>query len=462
MSTLAPAATQTPPADRPVWRAVLALAWPALLQNWLVLAVNLSDRLLAGAFQDLDADAQAATQAAQTTAGYLHWFLSCSPVLVTVGATALVAHLVGAGQRRRANRVLHQALLLGAVLGVAGCAGGLALLSPALHLLGLRGDTAAYAADYLRPLLWQLPVQMLGLIGIACLVGAGDTRTGLFVLGGVALINLALAWLFFGPLGLGFVGIAVGTAVSQALGGLAVLAVLLRGRAGLQLRLRLLRPSAPLMARLLRVSVPAAIDTLSMQVGYLWFLTLVNGLGEVAGAAHGVALTWEALGYQSGAAFGTAAMAAMGQALGAGRPERAERAGWVAFGLGAALMVAMGAVFFALAVPMFELFCPKPTQAPIVAMGVPVLRLVAFGMPALASCLILAWGLRGAGDTRWPMLFTWVGFFAVRIPLTYWLISPEVGLGLFGAWLAMGADMYVRGLCVLWRFVGGRWKTIRV
>jgi MATE family, multidrug efflux pump len=463
MSAPATAITAEAPAaaERPVWRTVLALAWPALLQNWLIVAVTLTDRLLAGRFQEaLAPDTQAATQAAQTTAAYLHWFLSTYPYLVTVGATALVAHLVGAGQRREANRVLHQAMLLGLVLGLAGSALGLAYLRPGLHLLGLRGDAAVYAAEYMRPLLWQLPLQMLGLIGIACLVGAGDTRTGLFVLGGVAVLNLPLAWLFFHWLG--FVGIAVGTAVSQAWGGVAVLTVLLHGRAGLRLRPGLLRPRARLMRRLLRVSVPAAIDSLSMQVGYLWFMSLVNGLGEVAGAAHGIALAWEALGYQSGAAFGTAAITAVGQALGAGRPERAERAGWVAFGLGAGLMTLMGAVFFTLAVPMFELFCPHPKQAAIVAMGVPVLRLVAFGMPALASCMILAWALRGAGDTRFPMLFTWVGFFAVRIPLTYWLISPEVGLGLFGAWLAMCADMYVRGLCVLARFVGGRWKTIRV
>src|SRR5262245_2594747 len=149
--------------DRPVWRAVLALAWPALLQNWLIVAVTLSDRLLAGRFQEaLAADTQAATQAAQATASYLHWFLTCYPFLVTVGATTLVAHLVGAGQRHQANRVLHQAMLLGLVLGLAGAAVGLAILGQALDLLGLRGEAAVYAADYMRPLLWQLPLQMLG------------------------------------------------------------------------------------------------------------------------------------------------------------------------------------------------------------------------------------------------------------------------------------------------------------
>src|SRR5262245_35143966 len=112
------AALPAPPAaaERPVWRTVLALAWPVLLQNWLLVAVNLSDRLLAGRFQGLEAELQTASQAAQTTAVYLHWFLSCFPYLVTIGATALVAHLVGAGQRREANRVLHQAMLLALLL----------------------------------------------------------------------------------------------------------------------------------------------------------------------------------------------------------------------------------------------------------------------------------------------------------------------------------------------------------
>jgi len=272
--------------------------------------------------------------------------------------------------------------------------------------------------------------------------------------------------------GLGFIGIAVGTAVSQALGGAAVLAVLLAGRAGLRLHARLLRPRPDLLRRMLRISVPAAADSLSMAVGYLWFMGIVNRLGDVASAAHGIALTWESLAFQSGSAFGTAAIALVGQHQGAGRPDRAATAGWVAFGLGTAVMAAMGALFFALAVPMFHLFCPYPSQSAIVEAGVPVLRLVAFGTPALAVGVIVLYALRGAGDARFPVLFTWVGFFAVRIPLAYlwtrsppalaWELAPAWGAGLYGAWLAMLADMYLRGALVLARWTSGRWQRIGV
>jgi Na+-driven multidrug efflux pump len=286
------------------------------------------------------------------------------------------------------------------------------------------------------------------------------------VLGGVAVLNMPLAYLFcngWGPIpALGFAGIAWGTGLSQTLGGLAVLTVLWRGRAGLRLRLARLAPRFDLLGRLLRISVPAALDSLSMQVGYLWFLSVVNGLGNVAAAAHGHALAWEALGYQAGAAFGTAAVTVVGQLKGAGQFDRAARGGWTAFLLGGLLMCLMGAVFCCLAPAMLGLFCPQPGQQDIVAAGVPVLRLVAFGMPALASCMILAAALRGAGDTRVTMVCTWLGFFAVRIPLAHVLTGEAVQMGLVGAWLAMFADLHVRGLCVLGRFAGGRWRGVRV
>ena len=93
----------------------------------------------------------------------------------------------------------------------------------------------------------------------------------------------------------------------------------------------------------------------------------------------------------------------------------------------------MGTIFFTLAPQMFALFNPKPEQQPIIEAGVPVLRLIAFAMPALASAMIFANALRGAGDTRVPVIFTWIGMFGVRIPLAYLLTRHGiVDLGLWG------------------------------
>jgi putative MATE family efflux protein len=488
----------------PTWRAVLILAWPVLAQQFLILTVGLSDQILAGRFEPVSIAQRAeavghqmvavgllgqpgsfgvaaavtiqaplelnrqlnaphvAFQAAQTTANYLAWFLASYPVFVTVGSTALVGRFIGAGDRASAIHATNQSLLLAVLFGGLATPILLAILHPALWLLQLRGDAAILAADYLWPLLALLVFQMVELTGIACLVGAGDTLPGLWVLGGVAIINVPLAWLFFHGFGLGFSGIALGTALSHVVGAVAVLLLLYGGRAGLRLSPHHMWPDLPLLRRLLRISVPSGLDGMSNGLGQLWFISIVNGLGYVASTAHGIAIRWEGMGYLSGAAFGTAAMTLVAQDLGAQRPDRARYSGWVAFALGGGVMATMGAVFFILAPEMFGLICPNPDQKPVIDVGVPVLRLVAFAMPALAATIIFTSALRGAGDTRVPVLFTWFGFLAVRIPLAYLLTQPSCQLGLLGAWLAMFADILVRGGFFLARFAGGRWQTLRV
>lgn len=447
-------------------RRVLALALPALAQQYLHLLVRLSDQYLADRFDLPDPDARRAYLSALTTAGYLYWFVSSYTVLVSVGATALVARFVGAGDLPLARRATAQAVLLAVGFGAVGAVAGLLGLPVLVAALQLSGESAGYCVAFLTPLAVLLPFQITEAACVACLAGAGDTRTGLKVLGGVAVLNVPLAWGFcfgVGPVpGLGFVGIALGTGLSHAVGCVAVLVLLARGRSGLKLHLADLAPDRDLLYRLLRVSVPAGVDSLSVAACQLWFLSLVNRLGKDASAAHGIALQWEALSYMAGGAFGTAAMTLVGQGLGARDPVRAARAGWTAFALGCGVMTAMGVVFAALAGPMVRLFCHEAELEPVVAAGVPALQLISLAMPALASQIIFTAALRGAGDTRVPVLFSWFGFLVVRIPLAYLLTSPAVGWGLFGAWVAMVADIWVRGTFFAVRFAGGKWKRIEV
>jgi putative MATE family efflux protein len=447
-------------------RQVLALAIPVLIQQLLILAVGLSDRWLAGHLPADSPEEHAAYQAAQGTAIYLGWFISSYTVLVSVGASAVVARCVGAGDRGGANRAVHQALALAFVVGAAGAALGVGFTAAIVRTLSLDGPAAEFAVSYLRPMFWLLPFQVVEAAGIACLQGAGDTRTGLYVQGGIAVGNLPVAWTLCRGVGdwpgLGFRGIAWGTALCYLLGAVAVIVVLARGRFGLKLSPALFRPDAATLWRLLRVSLPAGLDSLSVVAGQFVFLHIVNNLGNVAAAAHATALGWEALGFQSAHSFGIAAMALVGQNLGARRPADAARAGWTAFGLGCLATCLMGAVFFTFAPQMARFFNPEEAQRPIVDAAVPALRLVALAMPALASTIVFTQALRGAGDTRVPVLFTWFGFLVVRLPLAVWLTSPAWGLGLYGAWLAMCADLFVRGTFFVVRFAGGRWQRIVV
>ncbi len=475
--TLVPKTPIAIDSTRPMWARVLLLAWPVYLQQMLFTLVVLYDQYLAGNNQPANPELHVSYQAAQTTTNYLSWILSSFTSLISVGSIALVARFIGAGDRPQAIRTTHQSILLAAGFGCLLSLVGLSLLPSLIALLGLDGAAGDMAVRFLSPILSLIVFQIVEAAGLACLVGAGDTRMTLWVLGGVALLNMPLSWALlhgWGPIPkIGFPGITLGTALSHLVGGLAVVWVLARGRAGLQLSLAGFKPVGDLIRRLLRVSIPATLDSVSLGLGQLWYLALVNGLGVTAATAHGIAIRWEALGYLSGMAFGVAAAALVGQNLGAGRPREASHGGWTATLLGGLVMSTMGMIFFTLAPAMFRLFCPFPEQQPVIDLGVPVLRLVAFAMPPLAACIVLTHALRGAGDSRVPVIFSWVGFLVVRIPFAYLLTRDVVDLGqlgqipgyncgLFGAWIAMTVDLYLRGVLYVWRFLSGRWQHVQV
>jgi putative MATE family efflux protein len=458
-------------------RRALRLAGPAVGLQALVLVVSLTGRWLAGNASAGSAADQLALQGAQTTCFYLSWMIGSFGILASAGATALVARLVGAGDREEANRALHQAIDVAAAVAVVGWLLGAFGIDRLLAVLNLDGTAAVHAREFLRVMLLLLPFQLLSTTLTAALAGAGNTRTPLKIAVGTTAANLPLAWIGFRGLGswhgVGLAGIAWGAGLSQALGTVVLVALLVRGLSGLRLEPRLLRPDRRLLARLLRISLPAAAESVSMVGGQMVFLSVVNRLGDAARGAHGIALGWEALAEMFGMAFGVAASVLVGQNLGRGRPDEALRSGLVAYACSAILMTLGGAVFHVFATPLFELYCPRPEQAPVVEAGVPVLRLVAFAMPALAACHVFSSGLRGAGDTWSALLITTVGFFAVRLPLTFvacqrvvnlpggWALEG-LGLGLYGCWIAMLADLWFRGGLFAWRFTGGRWQGTKV
>lgn len=433
--------------------------------------VGFSDRLLTGQFLETP------HLAAINLMAYILWLMQGIFQVIGIGATALVARAFGAGDRAAASRVANQAFLLGAVLAAVALV-LVALLGERFVLLfQLEGEAARLATTYLYLVLPALPLIMAEVVGIACLRAAGDMITGLVVMALVNVVNVALSWslmLGLGPLPeLGWTGIAVGTTCGFVTGGTLILAVLLRGRWGLRLRLRELRPAWGLARRLLRIGIPGGLDILSIIGCQLWFVSLINRLGDLAAAAHGIAIVAESLAFLPGVAFQVAATTLTGQYLGAGDPRRATRSVLLALACGGGVMIVAGAILFAQSYPMAQLFVSSE-QAEVARQAAPLLRIVALAIPALAATMILSGALRGAGDTRWPLLFSLVGFVGVRIPATYWLAFPGFefgpwqwtvagwGLGVAGAWYAMTADLSVRAVLVVYRFWHGGWQRVRV
>ena len=452
-------------------RAVLLLAIPVLAEQILAVGVGLVDTWLTGNYLPGDKYLAAIGQMA-----YLLWLVPNLFSFVAIGATALVSRFVGGNEGELANRAANQAFLLGTVMSV-GITIGLAFGGGALiRILGLPPEAAKLAEVYLSCIVPVIPAIMFERIAIACLHGAGDTVSGMVtriivnISNVLFSIGLVTGW---GPLPeMGWMGIGLGTAISHVIGAAILMAILLRGRAGLRIRLSGMKLDRSLSFRLLRVGVPGGVDVLLILFCHLWFVALINGIGTAQAAAHSLGIRIESLAYLPGTAFQVAATTLAGQYLGAKDPERAKRSVLISVLFGSVVMILAGVVFVFGGQWLTELFTggANPDTANQAAT---LLRVAALAMPFLAIAMITNGALRGAGDTRWPMVINLIGMLGVRIAGAYLVLGPLINWAgslssnredgiLIAIWFVMVADLVVRSTLVAARFFQGGWTETKV
>lgn len=449
--------------ERPVSSALLWLAVPVLGEQSLLMLVGLVDTFLAGTV------GKEAT-AAIGLASQVSWLAGLLFGFVGVGATALVARHTGMRLMARANHFSNQALAGALVLGCfeAVLIAGLAPVLP--RMLGWGPEPSAITVQYLRIDASGYVLASLTIIAAACWRGIGDTRTPLYVMTVVNGVNMLVsAGLRFGwwPFpAVGVAGIAIGTLTARVTGGLIVMALLIRGRSGIRFHLPDLRFRAESMKRILRIGLPAGMDGLMLWVGQFVFLLIISQLGEgdeqaATVAAHFVGIRVESLSYLPAFAWATAAATLVGQSLGAGDRLRARKSGHLAAAQSAVLCIVMAVIYFVFAPQIYALFNSSEDLQHVLSIGVPALRLISFFQVPLALMIVYTNALRGAGDTRYPLLFTLVGMVLVRVPVAY-LCGVVLGGGLTGAWLGMGADLLARAIMSTTRFLRGKWEHVKV
>jgi MATE family multidrug resistance protein len=436
-------------------RDVLRLALPASAEQLLSMMVGIVDTFLVG---HLGAAPLAAVGLAN------QWVFVATALFgaIATGTTALIARFVGAQDPRQADQVLRQSVLVGGLIGLFSTILGLTLARQAVLLLGAPDDVIDLSIDYLRVVASIFFFSTLMFIGNASLRGAGDTRTPLYVMMVVNVINIAVAWTAInGPFGLprlGVVGSALGAATGRFVGGVLVIALLIRGRAGIRLRLAGLRPDWHLIRRILHVGLPTGMEQLLFRSGHMVYARMLAALGTIAYAANQVAINALSISFMPGFGFALAATTLVGQGLGAKDPEAAQQRGYTAYRLGASLMTVMGMMVVLFPEQLIGFFT---NEADVIAVGTLPLRLVGLVQPLLAAAMVFPGGLRGAGDTRYPMIITAASIWGIRVPLAY-LLGLVMGWGLVGAWSAMALDFALRGTLNFLRFRSGGWKTVQV
>ena len=435
--------------------AVWSLAWPVILTLVSESMVGVVDVLMVGR---LGASSVAAV-------GIGVQILSAVSVVMTAvgtGTLALVARQVGAGAEREARNVLAQSIAAALALGAITIAPVIAAAPSLVRIFGVEPEVAELAAGYVRLVMFAIPAGAVGFVIGAGLRGAGDTRTPLAIGVVVNALNIALNYvLIFGRFGLPALGVrgsALATAIAFTVGAVIGLTLLMAGRLRLTLRVIDLRPQRAPIRRVLAVGYPAAAEQLLIQIGFFVYLLFVSTHGTKAVASYFIGARVMGLSFLPGFGFAAAAAALVGQSLGARHPRRAESAGWLANRMSIYLMSATGMVIFFAASHIASLFVDDPE---VVAGTVSFMYVLAAAQPLMGIDFTLGGALRGAGDTRFPLVTVLIAFYGCRLGAAY-LATSVFRASLPWLWSAVIGDYLARAALKWWRFASGRWKTVEV
>ena len=434
---------------------LFALAFPSILANLLYSGVAIVQMKFVGT---LGPEALAAIGVGQRV------FFALQAVLMAVsaGTTALVARAWGGDDRTEASRVTMASLVAGGAFALAVTVPGIVAAGPVASIFGLDDGTTALAASNIR---WMSAFNLAFAVNFilgAALRAAGDAWSPLWIGAGVNVVNIPLLYVFvFGHFGfpqMGVAGAAVAGGISFTIGAAVMVGIwLAQGFRVKYVSNKWFRRDR--FARLLNIGYPAGVEVVVFQCGYFVFLMLIGHFyGTIAFAAYNVGSSLLMVCFVVGFGFSIAGSTLTGQHLGARNPHAAVRSGWRSAGYAVVSMGMIGAVVAIFAEDLARFFLGDEPET--IALTVKMAYIMAATTPLLAIEFAIGGALRGAGDTRFPLIATVVALIGARCALA----AAFTFLGWPVVWVygAMIVEFIVKASMLAARFMSGRWKTIAI
>lgn len=381
---------------------------------------------------------------------------------LSAGAAAFVSRRIGEKDQPGASAAAGQSVLIALALSVLI---GLPAAYFAKPLLGfMTSDTSISEAGFgYTAIMFGGTYSILGIFLInAIFRGAGDAAIAMRVLILANVVNLVLdPCLIFGwgPFpALGVPGSAIATTIGRSVGVAYQLYCLFQPGSRLRLSRSHFVPDLSLIREILRVSVPGMVQYLISTASWLALARIVAQFGAVATAGYTIAIRIIIVTILPSWGLGGAAATLMGQNLGAGKPERSERAGWLC---GFYNMIFLGLVslaFIFYSEPLLRIFT---SEEAVIAVGKDALRLISYGYLLYAYGLVLVQAFNGAGDTVTPTVINIFCYWLFEIPLANYL-ATTAGMGPQGVFTAVTATESLIAICGMIAFKMGRWKKAKV
>jgi putative MATE family efflux protein len=381
---------------------------------------------------------------------------------LSIGATALVARRMGEHDAEGAARAAGQSIVLGlivaAIIGV--CAAPFA--PNLLRLMGASPEVIATGSGFTQVMLGGNATIVLLFLLNAVFRGCGDAAIAMRVLWLGNILNILLGPCFIFGLGpfpeLGVMGAAVATNIGRGTAVVYQIVTLVRGHGRVSIKLRDLGLDLSIMKSVLRLSGSGTLQILIGTASYVALVRILSVFGSAALAGYTIGIRLIIFALLPAFGISNAAATMVGQNLGAGRPDRAERAVWTAAWYSMVFLGTVGVIFLLGARPITSLFTSDPE---VQAFAVGCLRIVSLGFIFYGVGMVLTSSFNGAGDTWTPTIINLFVFWLWEIPLAWWL-STQGGFGPRGVFIALAVSYSTLAVVSAIVFRRGKWKEKKV
>ncbi len=381
---------------------------------------------------------------------------------VSFSTTAMVARRTGEKDAEGASVAAMQSIFLGIAVAAAM---GIPAMFYAHQLLSLMGADPVLIASghrYTEIVFGGTSIVMLLFLNNAIFRGAGDASIAMRVLWVSNLINLILDPCFIFGVGpfpkLGVTGAAVATLIGRSCGVGYQFWILTKGSARVRLTVRHLRIVPGVIVSLVRISATGVLQFLIAHTSWIILVRIISSFGSLAIAGYTIGIRIFMFVILPSWGLSGAAATMVGQNLGAGEPERAERAVYITCGFNAIYLGAIALVTIFLP----QLVVSPFTTDPVVSkMAADCLRIIGYGNLAYAFGTVMIQAFNGAGDTVTPTMINVVSFWLCEIPLG-WFLANHTSLKVNGAFTAIPVANTVMTIISLAVFARGTWKRRRI
>lgn len=377
---------------------------------------------------------------------------------ISMGATAMVARRVGEKDVPAAQVAAAQAIYIGVGLSLVISVVGIFFATDILHLMGASDSLIANNSGYTRLMLCgNITIVMLFIIN-GIFRGAGNAAIAMRSLIISNSLNIALAPVFILVLKMGVQGAAVATMIGRGTGVIYQVYHLTKGKGLIRLNVSNLAVRWDIIWRLIKVSAGGTGQFIIASASWIFLVRIISMFGSAALAGYTIGIRVIVFAIMPAWGMANAAATLVGQNLGAGLPERAEKSVYRSAFLNMIFLGIVTIVFYTLAGPIVGIYTDDPA---VLQSGMQCLQIVSLGYVFYAYGMVIIQSFNGAGDTLTPTILNVFGFWLFQIPFAY-LMAIELDFKTTGAYIAIVSAESAMAIAAIIIFRRGKWKNVKI